>query len=76
LMRATQDINAKPLSRIAYSQRPDATASGEINALANIYAFILRSQRGGEHVKQTNRAGTNESNPQTTERKTQNKWLS
>jgi hypothetical protein len=32
--------------RIAYAPRPDATPEGELNALANIYRFVLDS-----HVK-------------------------
>jgi hypothetical protein len=41
-MRATQDIDAKPLPRIAYSQRDGITPDGERNALAAIYKLCLK----------------------------------
>jgi hypothetical protein len=41
LMRATQDINANPLPRIAYSQLPEAGPEAELSAVANVFGFVL-----------------------------------
>lgn len=37
-------------SRITYTPRPDATPEGELNALAAVYAFVLKC---GEEKNQT-----------------------
>ena len=31
-------------ARIVYAPRPDATLEGEIDALASVYAFVLRAR--------------------------------
>ena len=50
-MRATQDINAKPLPRIAYSQRPDATPEAEVSVLASIYKLVTSSHARNEATR-------------------------
>jgi hypothetical protein len=41
--------------RIAYTPRSDATAEGELNALASIYSFVLHSA----HKNAAGRTSTN-----------------
>jgi hypothetical protein len=33
--------------RIAYAPRPDATPEGELNALANVYRYVLNKNAAG-----------------------------
>ncbi len=46
-------------TRIVYSPRSDATTEAELNALANVYAFILRcgEARRAEEMKKATRPG-------------------
>jgi hypothetical protein len=55
--------------RIAYTSRPDATPEAELNALANVYRYVLfdsQARRGGPHDL-TNKTTTEHVGKRTTE---------
>jgi hypothetical protein len=55
--------------RITYTPRPDATPEAELNALANIYRYVLfnsQARRGGTHDL-TNKTTTEHVGKRTTE---------
>jgi hypothetical protein len=55
--------------RITYTPRPDATLEAELNALANIYRYVLfnsQARRGGTHDL-TNKTTTEHVGKRTTE---------
>jgi hypothetical protein len=44
-------------SRVTYTPRPDATPEGELNALANIYKFVLDSAHKNAAGRTTTNGG-------------------
>ena len=55
--------------RLTYTPRPDATPKSELNALANVYRYVLfnsQSRRGGPHDL-TNKTTTEHVGKRTTE---------
>lgn len=56
-------------ARLTYTPRPDATLEAELNALANVYRYVLfdsQARRGGPHDL-TNKTTTEHVGKRTTE---------
>jgi hypothetical protein len=44
-------------AHIVYSPRPDATAEGELTALAAVYSFVIKRKEGGPYTAPDDRKG-------------------